>query len=227
MTYSKPHYLVTIGGTMAGNELWQTGARFCGTGTPSASEFVAGLAVISASDIYDDAAAVISAGPSWAFPNTTKIAWAKVAAVGTDGRYLSDAIVFNDATPTAGVGTTGRLPNQVALGISLWSGQTLGKGNYGRMYFPSVMASVETDGRWDAGMGTALGANVEAMLNAWEGELQTAAGVSDLQLSIMAQGATPQNKAVAWIRVGRVPDTQRRRRNALVESYVDTAWTTP
>ena len=58
-------------------------------------------------------------------------------------------------------------------------------------------------------------------------EALTAAGVSDLQLSIMAQGATPQNKAVAWIRVGRVPDTQRRRRNALVESYVDTAWTTP
>lgn len=221
MAYSRQHYLVTIGGTLAGNEIWQTGARYCSTTSYTDAQFVSALASISAQDIYDDAASVFGYS-SWPFPNTSKLAWAKVAAIGADGAYLTDPVFYNDATPTTGYGSASRLPNQISLGVSLWSGQTLGKGNYGRMYWPGLMASVETDGRWDASMGTALGANISAMLTAWAGEVSTV-GVAAGQLSIMTQGATPQNKSVEWVRIGRVPDTQRRRRNSLVESYVDTA----
>lgn len=221
MPYSRPHYLVTIGGNLAGGEHWQTGARYCSLTTYTTTEIQANLANIGVQDIYDDAAAVISYS-GIPFPNTTTLAWAKVAAIGTDGHYLGDPIVYTDPTPTTGYGTTGRMPNQVAITASLWSGQVLGKGNYARMYWPGLMAGVETDGRWSSSVGTGLGANIGAMLTAWAGEISTVS-VAAGQCSIMTNATNPTNKSVEWVRIGRVPDTQRRRRRSLVEGYVDTA----
>lgn len=222
MAYSKPHYLVTCGGTMAGNETWQTGARYYSGDNATAEQLQNNLEAVSASDMYDDVAEIFSYS-SVSFPNTTKVGWLKVAAVKTDGLYQGDAAYFTDATPTVGFDAATRLPNQISMCVSLWSGQQLGKGNYGRMFWPGIAGTVGTDGLWSAGVGTTWGANFAAMLLAWAGELATVA-LPNMYLAIMTQGLTPQNKRVTKLRVGRVPDTQRRRRNALGESYVDTAY---
>lgn len=217
--YERQHYLVTIGGTLAGGEIWQTGCRFASLDAHTDQDFRDELPNIGVQDIYDDAATLFTLANTW--PTTTVVRWAKVAAIGTNGLYLRDPILYESPTGQAGpLGT--KNPNQICLVASLWTGSTFGKGNYGRMYFPGPGEDVGTDGRWNDTRTDAWAAAIETMLQAWAGEVSTV-GIAAGQLSIMAQGVTPATNAVNWIRVGRVPDTQRRRRNDLVEDYSDVA----
>lgn len=216
MTYAKSHYLVTVGGALPGNEIWQTGMRWCPGDNPSDATLVGNLASIGVEDIYDDAAAIIS-GASYQWPAETSIAWAKVAAVDTAGEYLTDAILYQDPSPTVGVHSGVTFPNQIALAVTTWSGQRLGKGNYGRMYWPAPFAVLDSGGRISSAYATVYAGLFADLVDAWSGEVGTVSVPG--YAAIMSQAVGTPTKKIEAIRVGRVLDTQRRRRNNVAEDF--------
>lgn len=147
--------------------------------------------------------------------------WVKIASIDTDGTYLSDAVYINPgATAGAAAGYSGASPQDACV-YSLWSGQSLGKGNYGRIYAPWCTAAVSpVTGVIDTAVQSGILNRAVLLL----GGIQTYARSkeSSTMLAIMhmqtALGAA-QTKPVAEIKVGAVKDTQRRRRSALAEAY--------
>lgn len=125
------------------------------------------------------------------------------------------AIVSSIATVTPVVGTgTGRTPNQVARCLSLQTGVP-GARARGRSYFPATGAVMVTGTRKsDPPSGYLTG--IVAMLNRFK--KIDAAGSEILELVVHSRVGnivTP----VTGVRLGDVLDTQRRRRDALVETY--------
>lgn len=145
----------------------------------------------------------------------------KVAALDVDGHYLTDAVVRELPSPFGGSGTT---PHpQLSLCMSLWSGSSIGKGNYGRMYLPHTCLPLETglprSSQANASTLSALGSQFITDINALvAGGLGTAG-----QVMILGKTGAGTRKPVSSVRIGRVTDTQRRRRDALIEDYQTTA----
>lgn len=102
---------------------------------------------------------------------------------------------------------------QVSLVVSLMTGFPGGR-NRGRMYFPAVGAGITTAGTTGSGsQGNAT--NLAALL----ASIAEGSPESTLTLPAVVSEAASAVTAVTSIRLGNVPDTQRRRRDALVETY--------
>ncbi len=154
----------------------------------------------------------------------------KVSSFGTDGKSDANDTVY--ATPSAktnGAGT-GILPPQCALVATLTGPQARGLASKGRMYLPGITTPVGGNGKITStavsNIGTPLKAFLTAVnastatddvvINASHGQLTKGAGG---QLIPKVGGYGPVNKAVTGLKIGDVYDTQRRRRNGLVETY--------
>lgn len=145
-----------------------------------------------------------------------RIIGAKSAAIGTDGHYLSDPTLITD-TPVPG--SKQGVPAQATTVCSLRSGSTLGKGNYGRIYWPYSLPAQTNDTPYlTTAVHSALADNFATMLGAVEAEVEDAT-IGNPVLVIASKVGAGLNKRVAQVAVGRVTDTQRRRRNALTENY--------
>lgn len=140
----------------------------------------------------------------------------KAAGLQTDGTYAYDAIT-RPISPLTGGGSN-VLP-QASVVLSLRSGSALGKGNYGRMFIPhsrlqqnaGAFGASETAAAAFAAKGATFITGVNSALDA---------GGSGLSVRIMGQtGGVGTAKEVTQVAVGRITDTQRRRRNALPEQY--------
>jgi hypothetical protein len=154
----------------------------------------------------------------------TNIKWAsyshlvgvKFAAVGADGHYLTDPRTVTDGTD---VGDDSDVLPQASVVVSLRSGSVLGEANYGRMYLPhTTMALGSATPYTTSGIQSAFAAaavtfitNVAADLN---GVITPA--VTPMIMSSKGSGVS---KVPSEVLIGRVIDTQRRRRNKLTESY--------
>jgi len=158
--------------------------------------------------------------------NSTAIQWAtyshlhsfKVAAIGTDGHYLTDPKVWEAADAGNG-GDSGQVVPQASVVLSLRSGFTLGGGNYGRMFLPHTMLPLESNSPRSS-MANAEEAAEDAVsfVNGVTAEVNSAT-TATLFPAIMSQATGLSFKGVTEISVGRVTDTQRRRRNRLDEGY--------
>lgn len=142
----------------------------------------------------------------------------KAAQLGTDGNYTADPAIYQLATPASGSAVG--VPPQMTIAVSLQSGQSLGKGNYGRIYIPHVLPAFSSGTPYLASTRPGLvAAAFAAMVASINGEFSAITGTP--RVTIMSQaGATPTAKPVTLVRCGRVMDTQRRRRNRLTENYV-------
>jgi len=151
---------------------------------------------------------------NWA--NYSTVNSVKVAAIGTDGAYLTEPLVYENETPTPG-GSTGTLPQSTVV-LSLRSGFTLGQGNYGRMYIPHTRLTMATGTAKSSPTYTdpaaASGATFVNAVTAVVDDETTAT----LFPVIMSQAGIT-SKGVTEVAVGDVTDTQRRRRNRLQEVY--------
>ena len=219
MPYAQEHLYLTWGGTAPGGEIWQTGCRWvCNEPISDPGNFTA----FSLEDIADDVSAAWTSnsyGPS----SDLLLRWVKAAWIGTDGAYQSEPRVHEFVTPVPGQDTTETLPTplQVAVVVSLSSGQTLGKQNYGRMYWPAPAAGrLKNSAGWATAFPPAMATLMANTLVAINGELDTLP-VTNWTLVIMGETGY---KPVTQIRVGSIPDTQRRRRNAAIETYSTVAY---
>jgi len=165
-------------------------------------------------DAYQDL--MQTSGLLWA--NWSNFVGVKGALIKTDGTYGDDPTTF--AVTGTVSGSSGSIAPQCSVVLSLRTSSSLGKGNYGRMYLPHTTLTWAASGNLPYGdsgaQGTvaAAGATFVAAINT------IFAGPPAARVAIMGRTGTGTNRAVTRVAVGRIVDTQRRRRNALSEDYV-------
>lgn len=155
------------------------------------------------------------------FSSQWKYDYIKVATHGTDGKTIPDSVVYSyPVTPVSGGSTSDSFPPQVALVATLISANQRGLAAKGRMFLPGINANIGADGRIASSNQTDILTNFTTFMTSVNG-IQNTPGV----IVLASQGRKaplvggPTMKAVTAVRLGNVYDTQRRRRNQLVEVY--------
>lgn len=150
--------------------------------------------------------------------NYSELVSAKVAALSVNGLYLGEAVEAQAGAAFAGAeATNGCAQNSVVL--SLRSAFTIGSANYGRMYLPHVAPLRTTTSPYIASSSvSAIATAARVFLDAQNNAFNT--GAEPGAISIMSSVGAGFSRAVTRVGVGRVCDTQRRRRNRLTEQYV-------
>lgn len=151
---------------------------------------------------------------NWA--NYSQLRTVKYAAIGTDGSYLADPVLFEDDTPATGSNTN--INPQLTVVLSLRSGFTIGKGNYGRMYLPHTRLAMATPTPKSntATTDTVVAAGV-VFVNALTALINTDVTATLFPVIMSQTGII--SRGVTELAVGDVTDTQRRRRNRIPELY--------
>lgn len=159
--------------------------------------------------------------------------WMKLAPVGVDGRQIAPPgfsqgspalLTWKDASRPNGNGSSNTLPLQCSVVCSHRTAQT-GKKGKGRQYVPAVdQNSIGADGRLTTDARAAMSAAQVAALEAASYiDPDNTAVIPSVISSSGSGSALNLNRyaTISSVRVGDVVDTQRRRRNKLVESYID------
>lgn len=149
--------------------------------------------------------------------NYSTLIGGKIAAVGTDGHYLA-APLIREATGTYVGGSTTTLPQSTVV-ASLRTGFTFGAARFGRQYLPHTRLGLVS--------GTAQSnvATTDIVVVAYQTFLNGVTAVlQDLVTAVitpmvMTEKVGAASRAVTSVAIGTVTDTQRRRRNKLVETY--------
>lgn len=228
MPYAHSVKRVTFSGTcLGGAEIWSTGLY---VGDPASD----GSTVTQAfSDACRTAWTTFFQSSEASISSSFKTDNVKVAMVTPDGKTnLSNVIYSPFGTAIAGAGATTPLPPQVSLVASLENSGARGLAAKGRMYLPGVSLGIGTNGQIANAQVLALTNKFAAFIAA----INAAAPTSE-KVILASQGrrvkgidgkytpvaGTAVTAVVNRVRVGSVYDTQRRRRNALVETYQSAA----
>jgi hypothetical protein len=142
----------------------------------------------------------------------------KVAPIGPDGKYTADPYIKDYSVPGAESGG-GATPPQIALCISLVTARR-GPSGKGRFYLPLPAwgvnsASFQIDGQnANDSRGSAV-----SLIN----DLNNQPGIDVLGMGVVVASTKGYNTPVTGVRVGKLLDTVRTRRNKLQEAYTDVA----
>lgn len=145
----------------------------------------------------------------------------KIATLNTDGTTVTDSVrtSYYSTAIQGGYGSIGH-PPQIACVASLQSAPGTGLGRKGRMFIPGVGAPMGGDAHFVQTTATSIANTLAVFFNA----LNDSFDVGD-RVVLASKGRTPPavgagiTRPVESVRVGNVLDTQRRRRNQLVETY--------
>lgn len=203
MPYPRAHgYVTWFGDAFEGLEEWSVGLRLDGTAPPTTGELEA----------LDTAFATLINSPSTTLPGGRRYLGCKWAPQTTAGRYPegADAVEYLRPSPFSGTAAIGY--PQIALVLSWRTARSRGYASNGRMYLPSSLPVAAASAQIS-----------EANANEARGNGATfIAAVNDVDLGVAVVGSTVgagRFEPITSVRVGRVMDTQRRRRNQLPESY--------
>lgn len=205
MPFTQSHARLTWGGSSCnGTEQWSSGLRF---GNP-----VAG-GTTDLADVYDLIYAWLTDSPV-GMSQLFRLGWVKLAVIDVDGRYPPDteALLYERAPEQAG-STALNHPPQVSLAVTLETGVTRGRAARGRMYLPTTGQSVAADGRISSANAESLAVRTATFLD----------DLTDLMAApvwVMSEVGAGTSRPVDAVSVGRVFDTQRRRRRQLDEDRV-------
>lgn len=225
MVYPVEHYYLTFGGTLCQDEIWQCGMHFA----PSSGEdiFEGAFDNISLSDIFDDLASWVTnynpvPGPGSGFSSLSKLEWCRLAVKDESGLDKFESRIHTAAAPVASGALTTHAP-QIAYVVTLWSGKTVRRANWGRFYVPTPVVDTNyANGRLGQSWCDSVAAAARSVMIAINGEISTV-GIATYPAIISKVGVGEVNP-IAQIGVGRVLDTQQRRRRKLDEAIVYTAF---
>lgn len=144
----------------------------------------------------------------------------KLNEIGTDGRYTQQDTVFYDfPTPVKGTGSSHPAP-QVALAVSLGTDIRRGRAARGRFYVPLPNAPVEGTGGAVTAPGCLSPTNQGNYLIGAHNLVQSINDAVDgYMVGVTSDIGLGTQQPVTKVRVGRVLDTIRSRRNAFDEAY--------
>lgn len=190
-----------------------------------------GISVFQVDDWLNDI--VAPAMTNWmntvGLSNQMQLQYLKAYCVGEDGKAVP-AVPYASGTPITlqwtgtrlkGPATQNLLPLQNSVVVSHRTAQ-IGRPGRGRMFRPALTA-IATDGS-----GQLVSATINSVRDRQQGMLEavkyTGVGVGAAQIRSCVTGSGFTNYAlINAVRVGSVPDTQRRRRRSLPETYVTKA----
>lgn len=199
--YPIQHLYLTWGGpSCQDGESWQSGLRFPVPTYPGSTQL----------EDVDLAIYTWLSDPQTACSGLFRHAWTKLAVIGTDGRYPDDvdALLYEKTPGTVGSGNGH--PPQCSVAVTTLTERTRGRGVRGRMYLPGNNSTIADDGRISVTAATNIATRTAQFID----EVTDLMGVPAAVFSEVGAGA--YNPIVA-VGVGRVVDTQRRRRRSLVE----------
>lgn len=224
--YAHKFAKVTISGTcFGGAEEWSTGFAM---GSPTAD--IVGVNAPGAQNLATAWSTFFTAPTSY-ISDSYKTTQVKVAMINTDGTTNVDEIdYYLYPTPVSGGGGSATNPAQITYAATLTSDKQRGLAAKGRMYLPGISLGVNNGtGKVTSSFILQVLTNLQTFLNS----ANTAAGTSG-KIILASKGRKQANSLdtngqpiyiggeSAWVtgvRMGDVPDTQRRRRNSLVETY--------
>lgn len=137
--------------------------------------------------------------------------------IGTDGRAEGEVQIARMPAPQAGPVGSPRPPWQNALAVTLDAGFPA-KGRFGRFYMPCPAVTVDDSGLINLAQAETIFAGVTTFLT----NISNFPGL-DLGWGVAVVGGTGVDgtmRPVEQIRLGRVVDTQRRRRRQVEEAYL-------
>jgi hypothetical protein len=131
----------------------------------------------------------------------------KVAQISATGVTSESNVIYAPyGTAISGGGPSASYPPQIAMVASLENAGARGLAAKGRMYLPGVASTIGSDGKLASVSVTPMVTALKTFLDAVNAAAPTGEDV------ILAS-------VVNRVRIGSVYDTQRRRRNAMVETY--------
>lgn len=208
--FDDPHLYLQWGGKLPGGEEWSCGLRMAAKNAFTSLDAQGMLAGVTAAvQAYHTNANTCINPPA-------KLSFVKLNAVGEDGKYIEDVTFGSILADIAGgaAGTAINYPNQNALAVSLLTAVTRGPAHRGRFYLPLPKVSVGTDGLIDAATRDLIKGTSTTFLNALN------AVNANYEVAVFSRKAgAPAHRPVTAMAVGRVIDTQRRRRRKLAENY--------
>lgn len=211
MPYQRRHKLLTVmGTTFNGAEIFSFSLRLAGDGglTPVTQAQVDGLAAATETMFEDGNLAICQ----W-----NKMTAIKLAPIDVNGNYPVGEIAYEHVyAPVISGGavlTNIIWPPQCAYSVGLTTVAPRGRGHIGRFYLPSLAYNVSSA----TGKIGDLAPSAGPVLKTWINAINTFgdAGI----VSVVSPLDTGYERAVTGLRFGQVVDTQRRRRNAISESY--------
>lgn len=151
--------------------------------------------------------------------SSVRLTGLKLYSIDASGHIDQDPVIA-DGDPVPGVASTGFHPWQVTNVVTLVAG-VRGKGRFGRIYLPPQGFTVGADGLIDNAHRAEMWGAVQTLL----GSLSNRPGL-DTGFALCVAGKTGSGtlRPVTELRMGRVADTQRRRRRSLDEAYVTAAF---
>lgn len=196
---------LTFSGTHGQGEIWSFGMHI--------------VPIVFTEDIMDDLETAARAMYSDAASNITSSSFLteiKYAQLDTNGKYASDDQPYiREVNPSEQGGRSQSYVPQATIVVSLSTGSKRGLAHAGRYYMPPTSVQAGAEGLLSAASVSEIMLNQKGFLNA----INTALAPSYIVVA-SSRGAGAIKK-VTGIRVGNVIDTQRRRRNALVETYLE------
>lgn len=208
--FDSAHLYVQWGGKLPGGEQWSCGLRLRKK-TPGApdngSALLAGVST-AVSEYHSDPDTLISAA--------AKLSFVKVNAIGVNGHYVSQSTNQTAlADIPGGISGGATYPNQVCCVVTLTTGFSRGPAHKGRFYLPLPAGMVlAADGRVPAPTAASVATQTSAFLSS----LNTVNADYEVAVFSRKDGA-PGNRRVVGNVVGRVLDTQRRRRRSMAEDW--------
>lgn len=216
MAFAQRVNRITISGTMyGGSEIWTTGFYAGGTATdaPAPSDAMAEMIADEWETFFTATGTAISY--LW------KTATIKVTPIAADGNIDIPGIrSFSYPTAIAGQSGGAGNPPQVALVATLVADSGVGLAGKGRMFIPGLTAGVDSTGHIPTGTANTVAAGIATFLGNVNASFDNPGqAINASHRPIVIGQPTPINRVLTSVKVGNVYDTQRRRRNALAETY--------
>lgn len=207
------HFLLQWGGTLRG-DIWSCGVRMVNENEPLGLDAADQQARAVALTSCIQTLMATSAG-GWSIP--TILTYVKFNKINSAGEYddPSASHVNFLTTPTGGFNTA-TLSNSDALAVSWVTSATRGPASKGRIFVPCPGGTITAStGKYSGSLAVA---NAHAtFINCINND--PALSVWDLKASVVSNVGSGSSRPIIGVRVGDIMDTQRRRRNALVELY--------
>lgn len=218
MPYAASHYLLTLAGTRTSEgatEDWQFGLRISENQSATPTQMTDRL-----NDYHADLLAYWGQIRSY-WPSTAKLSYAKLARIGTDGKYLSDAVVKDYVTGNiTGAATQAAMPPSVAVAVTLLTDSNRGLGHMGRFYLPAPSSnSLDIDGSLSIETADVVKNATVTFLNNINNLTGSDAGDNFGEVIVASRVRDGAEKVVTGIKVGLRFDVQRRRAEKIPEMY--------
>lgn len=219
MAYPKQFIKLTFGGSMAqGQEIWTCGINLANEGAEISQLEFNTLTDPQIQELADLIVTFVEDSDN-NVPDGVFLDFVKLALIGVDGKYVGAPREITGQLGQGGV-AGGYVP-QVATVVSMESGKYRDPGKYNRFYLPTATPASSLAYQLDEGQATLISNNAASLMSDIR-DLDLLGPTKQLMPCAVTSANVENYLNIEKVRVGRVFDTQRRRRNKLNEQYQDT-----